>query len=161
MQSTFISFGRCGPSGNVWGNEMSNHLSEDQFVACLLGRAIKPEMDHISNCPECHVELDRLRNILGSFRSAVRDRVENRVASQVPMPLSRPPSATIVVPKWAWSLLAAAALVVTMVPSLMKKPQPVFETDPDALMRAVNIHLSRTMPAAMEPVLALLPEDST
>ena len=31
------------------------------------------------------------------------------------------------------------------------------ETDPDALMGAINLHLLRTVPAPMEPMLALVP----
>jgi len=149
---------------------MNTHLSEDQFATCLLGQCTDTEIQHIRECRECSGELSRLRDTIASFRSAVRDRVEKRVTSSPdisPLPL-RGATTFVVVPKWGWALLATAALVVTMVPSRTKRTeQPVSvesggtASDPDALMRAVNLHLSRTMPAAMEPVLALLPEESS
>jgi len=138
---------------------MSNHLSEDQFATCLLGRETNQELQHMLHCPACREDLERFRSTVASFRSAVRDRVENQIASQVRVTRLPLRPAITIVPKWAWALFAAAALVVTMVPSLTNKTEP--EKDPDVLMRAVNLHLSRTMPAAMEPVLALLPEDSS
>jgi hypothetical protein len=35
------------------------------------------------------------------------------------------------------------------------------ESDPDALMGAINIHLLRTVPAPMEPMLKLVPASMT
>ena len=35
--------------------------------------------------------------------------------------------------------------------------ETVQHVDPEALMQAVNLHLSRTVPAPMEPLLAVIP----
>jgi hypothetical protein len=45
-----------------------------------------------------------------------------------------------------------------------KKPQKVdeqlsTETNPVAIMDRVNLHLSRTVPAPMEPMMSLIPSD--
>src|SRR5262245_52208315 len=42
--------------------EMKKHLSDRQFAKCLVGRPTGPELQHISECPECAMELDRTRN---------------------------------------------------------------------------------------------------
>ena len=146
---------------------MNNHLSEDQFSKCIAGRPAKVELQHIAECSECSAELERFGNTLSLFRGAIRDRIDDRVALY-PSGLSprRPAHAGIL--KWRWALVVAAAVVLVLVPFLRseKKPQAVIaeqssETDPDAVMRAVELHLSRTVPAPMEPIMALIPNDES
>jgi hypothetical protein len=66
-------------------------------------------------------------------------------------------------PKWRWALVAATALVLAIIPfagtNRVSLPKAQVETDADALMRTVDLQLSRTIPAPMEPVIALLPVD--
>jgi hypothetical protein len=103
------------------------------------------------------------------FRSAIRDGIDARLALHTPtMPQRSIRLATPLIPKWRWALVAAAIVVLVTVPFLTNKrqTQTVIETvptatDPDALMRAVNLHLSRTVPAPMEPMMALLPGDGS
>jgi hypothetical protein len=62
---------------------------------------------------------------------------------------------------WLWGAAALAGLV--LVPFLVserKSQEPVQITAPadaDALMNAINLHLLRTVPAPMEPLLVLIP----
>ena len=144
---------------------MSDHLTPDQFAKCFVNGAEGLELQHITECPRCSDELDRFGSAVASFRSAVRDRIDVHVGSDVPevtsFPLQRP---AIRAPKFRWVLAAAAVVVLGLIPVLTIENQPEdaidrtsAETDPDALMGAINLHLLRTVPAPMEPMLALVP----
>jgi anti-sigma factor RsiW len=143
---------------------MSDHLSEDQFAKCIVGRSTRAELQHIRECPECSVELERFDKMLSLFRTAVRDRIDDRVALHPPdeTPLRRR-EAGISILRWAWVTAAIVALVIPLFMS-EKKPQKVdeqlsTETNPVAIMDRVNLHLSRTVPAPMEPMMSLIPSD--
>jgi hypothetical protein len=68
---------------------------------------------------------------------------------------------------WRWALVAAGAVVLIAAPfvTMKKERQEVIktssETNADALMNAVNIHLSRTVPAPMERMISLIPNDDS
>jgi anti-sigma factor RsiW len=144
---------------------MSNHLSEDQIAKCIAGQPAASERQHIEACTACRVELERFDQAVSMFRRAIEGCVGRRIASG-------PAAATALRPPaglrrmWRWALIAAAALLLIIVPLLRSRtelPQQVDEPaapmDADTLMRAVNLHLSRTVPAPMEPVLALIPNE--
>lgn len=146
---------------------MSNHLSEDQFVECIVGRPARPELQHISECPECSAELERFGNTLSVFRSAVRHRIEDRVAlhPSVVTPLR---AAEAGISTWRWALGAAAIvfLVLVNLPFFTSESEPQeageqvsTETNPNAVMDRVNLHLSRIVPAPMEPIMSLIPNE--
>jgi hypothetical protein len=140
---------------------MSNHLTEDQFAKCILGQPTLEERKHLAECAECGPELDRCRGSISLFRSAVRSGVDARIASQPRSPIQ--PFVVTRDPKWRWALVAATALVLAIIPfagtNRVSPPKAQAETDADALMRTVDLQLSRTIPAPMEPVIALLPLD--
>jgi anti-sigma factor RsiW len=147
----------------------NNHLSEDQFAECLAGQATIAERKHIAECAECTAELVRFGRTMSVFRNAIRDRIDARAALQSPaippFPI-RPAAARI--PTWGWALAAAAAVVFVMVPLLTNKNEPPQVTpkapapmSPDALMNAVNLHLSRTVPAPMERMMTVIPNDES
>src|SRR5262249_4295 len=143
---------------------MSDHLSEDQFAKCIAGRSTRAELQHISECPECSVELERFGKMLSLFRTAVRDRIDDRVGSRpsAGTPLTRR-EARISTLRWAWVTAAIVALIIPLFMS-KKKPQKVdeqisTETNPVAIMDRVNLHLSRTVPAPMEPMMSLIPSE--
>ncbi len=138
---------------------MSNHLSEDQFAKCIVVIGRK-ELEHLRQCPECSAELERFGSAVTAFRSALRNRADDRAASHAFS--IRPAIANT--PKWRWALVAALFVVVMVIPFFISKPQSSIENastqmDPEALMRAVNLHLSRTIPAPMEPMMALIPNE--
>ena len=143
---------------------MNDHLSEDQFAKCILGRSTRAELQHIRECPECSIELERFEKMLSLFRTALRDRIDDRVGSHPPdeTPLRRR-EAGISTVRWAWVTAAIVALIIPMFIS-EKKPQKVdeqgfTEANPVAIMDRVNLHLSRTVPAPMEPMMSLIPSD--
>ncbi len=63
---------------------MSDHLTPDQFAKCFVNGAEGLELQHITECPRCSDELDRFGSAVASFRSAVRDRIDVHVGSDVP-----------------------------------------------------------------------------
>jgi hypothetical protein len=147
---------------------MRHHLSEDQFANCVAGRAGEAELAHIHRCPECRAEVERFGNTISMFRSAVRDRVDARAASLelTISSIAAAPRPHGSIPLWRWAAVVALFVVVVSIPFFIAAPKPPHvvkeastEMDPDALMRAVNLHLSRTVPAPMEPVLVLIPDN--
>jgi hypothetical protein len=134
---------------------MSNHLSENQFEACILERAGTGELEHLSECAECRSELERFRKTLSLFRSAVWDLVEDRVAlgtnAAAPIPSSNG------IPVWRWAMAVAAFVAAVMIPILVTENKPPAEQmSPEAVMERLNQHLSRTIPAPMEPMMSLI-----
>jgi len=144
---------------------MRHHLSEDQFANCVAGRAGKAELEHIHRCPECRAEVERFGNTLSMFRNSVRERVDARAAS-LELTVSSIAAAPRPQRNGGWTAVVALFVVVVSIPFFITVPKPPHvikeastEMDPDALMRAVNLHLSRTVPAPMEPVLVLIPDN--
>jgi len=143
---------------------MSSHLSEEQFAKCFASQPSNEVRQHLAECRECAAELERFGSVISRFRHALRNRVETRGTSKVLFAL-RPAPAGFRLWRWACVMAAAVALVsVPYVRSFRQVPQQLaekesIEADPDVLMRAVELHLSRTVPAPMEPVIALLPID--
>ena len=146
---------------------MSNHLSQDQFSKYIVGRPTSEELKHIGECPECSAELERFGNTLSLFRSEIRNRIEERVASHPPeVTFLRPVESGI--SKWRWAWVAAAVVTVLVLPFFIPQIQPQeagerasSNADADAVMERVNLHLSRIVPAPMEPMLSLLPNDES
>jgi len=144
---------------------MSNHLSEDQTAKCAIGASTKAELRHLSECAECSAELDRFGNTLSLFRSAVRHRVYDRLALHaLGVAPSRPAQAGI--STWRWAFVVAGFVVVVLLPFFMTEniPQETStqssnETSANAVMDRVNLHLSRTVPAPMEPLMSLIPSE--
>ena len=154
-------------------NMSNNHLSEDQFAECMIdvdGQATSAARKHIAGCAECAAELERFGRTVSVFRDAIRNRIDARVASHTPGIIPafavRPAPANYLTRHWAW--VSAAAFVFVMVPFLTDKDraQQVIENaqapiSPDALMNAVNLHLSRTVPAPMERMMTVIPNDES
>jgi hypothetical protein len=143
---------------------MSNHLSENQFAKYVIGRATSADRQHVLECAECSAELDRFRNTLSTFNAAIRDRIDDRIVQSPGVSLL--PVQTRGIPKWCWALVATTLLVLVTLPFVTHEYSPKrvvehvsTEKDADELMNAVNLHLSRTVAAPMEPMLALIPND--
>lgn len=143
---------------------MSDHLSPTQFAKAFVDGPPGPEQQHLAECSECKAELDRLAGAVSSFRSALRGRVDKQVESAATAVAVQSALPTAQPAKLRWVLAATAIVALVLVPVSMreKKSQEVFDEktvrmDPDALMDAVNLHLLRTVPAPMEPMLVLVP----
>ena len=148
---------------------MSHHLSEDQFARRFLEPPANGELRHIDECSECRAALDNFGHSISSFRSAVRGQIDARLAlcPSAEAPWSNPPArAAGAMWRWAWIAATTVIALVVMAPFFTKKKEPdqVINTtqtltSPDALMNAVNLHVSRTVPAPMERIMTLMPSD--
>jgi len=137
---------------------MINHLSEDQFEACVLERAGRVELEHVGGCAECRAELERFRKGLSLYRSAVWELVEDRAA----LPVADVTASTAAIPTWRWALAITAfvfAIVTPIIVTENKLPQKTRQMSPAEVMERMNRHLSRTVPAPMEPMMSLISND--
>ena len=145
---------------------MSKHLSEDDITRIASGLSARANMQHLQDCAECSNRLGRFDNAISLFRSAIHDRVETRLALHAPaISMSSMPAPAVLT--WRHRLVAAAVILVVLIPWIaiqkealeVRSDPSVQATSPDALMDAVNLRLSRTMPASMERVLVLIPNE--
>jgi hypothetical protein len=142
---------------------MNKHLSEDQFAKCAAAPPDTEERQHLAECQECRAETERFHDALSSFRNAIRHRIDSRLESRPFLTTTKPVKAGT---RLRWALLAAAAVFLVAVPffrnestSPQTSGQISSEPDAEAVMKRVHLHLSRTMPAPMEPMLSLIPGD--
>jgi len=143
---------------------MNNHLSQEQFARYFVGEPTNEERRHVLECAECSRELDRFGDTVLSLRRVVRERVDTHVASR---PHEGTPFFTgqlqVGRREIRAALVAAAVILLGIIPLLTsERPQrPVRETSTEqsaeALMNAINLHLSRTVPSPLEPVWSLIP----
>ena len=141
---------------------MNRHLSEDQIARCVVGEAAGSEVQHARECLECGGELNRFRKSLALFQNSIQERVNARIALVPTAAVLRPSEAGTRAPRWV--LVAAAAVVLVVLPFIRSGNNPTtsevlsIETDPDAVMNRVNLDLTRTVPAPMEPLMLGLPD---
>jgi hypothetical protein len=144
---------------------MSDHLSQDQFAKCAVGQSSRVELEHLNECPQCTAELDRFVNTLSLFQTAIRHRIDDRVARH-PSPITPVRPAVTRIPKWSWAVVTTAFVVLVTFPLFLSEYEPKqagqhasTEANPDEIMERVNRHLSRMVPAPMEPMMSLIPEE--
>lgn len=145
---------------------MSKHLTEDQIARCFAGQSTNDERQHIQQCAACGVELDCLASSISLFRNAVRDRIDARVALHAPAIVFEDQPRVPAAPIWKWAMVTVVAVILVALPFFITRPQQFVDkasapADPDILMREINVHLSRTMPAPMEPILTLIPDSES
>ena len=148
---------------------MNNHLSQDQLSMWILGRSTAEELKHGRECPQCRAELARFETPVSAFRSVMLEWSDWEIAPQTEevLALLRRPKA-ILNTSWRWVALGTAALLLAAIPiyrqgqALMQRTGTDSGVSADAnadalLMDAVSAHLSRTIPAPMEPIMTLIP----
>ena len=143
---------------------MISHLSSKQISKVLAGKATPEERLHANECAECRTELIRLRETLSLFRDSVLKWADEGYRSA---PVS---AAFLRVEKSAysrqplrWALITALLILFVAVPLYRSVSDHHRQTDADdaLLLEQVNAHLSRAVPAPMEPLMQLLSDSST
>jgi hypothetical protein len=157
---------------------MNNHLSQDQRSMWILGRSTPEERRHGAECPQCRAQLARFEEPVATFKNAMHERSDREKVprlEEVSIFLRRPPA--YVTGALRWAAVGIAVTLLTTIPiyrqvALMRRAGTtegvtsskgdlliaVEKTNDDVLlMDAVNAHLSRTIPAPMEPIMALIP----
>jgi anti-sigma factor RsiW len=135
---------------------------------CILGRCTPEEEQHSRECPECRAELARFQGPVSTFRVAMQDWSDRETVprlAEVASFLGR--SRLLSNPAWRWALVGLAVVILTGIPLYMQQDRLREIKAAEAaredvlLMDAVSIHLSRTIPAPMEPILALVPDQES
>ena len=160
---------------------MNNHLSQDQLSMWLLGRSTPEERRHGAECPQCRAQLARFEAPVTKFKNAMyewSDREKVPHLEEVSIFLRRPAQSVPGALRWAAVGIAVMLLTTIAIYRHVEGPMRRAETTEDVtsskgglliavpnddvlLMDAVNAHLSRTIPAPMEPIMALIPDSES
>jgi len=148
---------------------MKDHLSEEQIAKCVVGVATVEERQHLLECAECAMEVTGFGDAVSALRHTIRRRVDAHADLQ-PLPAASLGPSFAGMRELGWALATAAVLLLGIVPVLTStKPEveiastgfPPAQSNPDDLMNAINVHLSRTIPAPMEPMMSLIASDES
>ena len=141
---------------------MNRHLSAQEFAESFAGQPLNAALlSHLRECPECRAELDRFGETMLAFRGAIREVINTHVESTPAIEL-RPHHWTEAPARgrWQWALAAAVVVLAGLLPlvaldfTLRSGGRPASEeVDPSVLMDSINLHLSRDLPAPMEPIM--------
>jgi len=134
----------------------ARHLVEEARIAGIPGEDAAWLRGHVADCAACAAyeeALGRTVRAIQSFafetdRSAAA-RIENRVANRVRKPAAR-----------RWASAAAVLLAMAAVPWYIAVRQDQRRRADAVLMEAVETRLERSVPEALEPLLAAPPEKS-
>src|SRR5262245_60294722 len=138
---------------------MSQHLSEREFAAAIVTELTPQERQHVSDCSRCAAELEAFRGTLKSFRGSFRELVDTELARGTRLSPGSPKHAPRHI--GLWGLAAALIAMVIAIPAFhdsvvqtrSSAGERAADTNPDALMRSIQAHLSRSVPGPMEPIL--------
>ena len=140
---------------------MNNHLSDDQFSKCILGCTTDAERQHLTHCARCAGEVARFATTISALKESLDLAVDAGGVDRIPVRQTAVRSAfkLAFAASVAFMLVTVLALPIKRQPPLVVQERIVSEMDPDTLMQAVNLSLSRTVPAPMEPLLAVIPDE--
>jgi hypothetical protein len=137
---------------------VSQHLSEKGFAVAIVNGLTPQERQHVANCSQCAAELEAFQGTVASFRSSFRELVEAQLACGVRLSAAVPQR--VHRPIGLWGLAAAMIAMVIAIPAFHDNvvetrwsSESPADANPDALMRSIQTHLSRTVPGPMEPIL--------
>ena len=141
---------------------MNQHLTEEQMSMCIVGRAAPDEERHGRECSLCREELERFREHLSKFQSVMHDWSNRQDVPEFSVALPSVKAQRGLVSTWSWAAVGVAVVILTAIPIHIEETalrQRAKAEEAAVLMDAVNLHLSRTMPAPMEPIMALIPSN--
>jgi hypothetical protein len=129
---------------------MNQHLSNEQISEWIAGERTAETQRHIRECPVCDAELAGFESGLSAFGHAVRQWAVQKEMHPKPQEL---PNAS-----WRWALGAAAILTLALLPAYWQGEAPIsaVQDDDARLLENIDIHLSRTVPSSMEPLMTLM-----
>jgi anti-sigma factor RsiW len=137
---------------------MNQHLSEKEFAVAIVKGLTPQQHQHVGECSRCAAEMESFSRTVSSFRSSFRELIDAELARGLhPSVLTPQPARR---PIGLWGLAAAMIAMVVAVPAFFDNVVPSrvagespADTNPDALMKSIQAHLSRTVPGPMEPML--------
>jgi hypothetical protein len=140
---------------------MNRHLSTERIDRLMAGDAPAADKQHVADCAECGANLERARQTLSSFGHAVRRRADD-LATQVPGGvLVQASLRATAVRRFRWAIGTAAVVAVAAVPffkGMVDRQRELQAQQDSLLLEQVNEHVSRLVPASMEPFMEFLAE---
>jgi hypothetical protein len=141
---------------------MNRHLSPQESAESFSGQPLDPALlSHLRECLECRAELDRFGETVLAFRGALREVINAHVELTPAIELQ--PHHWAEAPargRWQWAVAAAVVVLAGLLPIVAldftqrSGGRPASEeVDPSVLMDSINLHLSRDLPAPMEPIM--------
>jgi hypothetical protein len=155
------------------------HLSPEQLSEWVLGERSNQVIRHVTSCATCQTQIKQFEEILGGFRASVREWSEEQLPSSSPVISSK------IIPSrrgrpYAWAVTAVYVMAALVVVVLLRhgsmwqafnsppmatesahvdmQPQ-VSAKEEAALFAQIDQEISRTVPAAMDPLSKLVAGD--
>ncbi len=141
---------------------MSRHLSEAEISAVVAGEAASeagPDAAaHLETCAHCRQQVEQFENVLGHFRSSVRDWSDSRFSGRVAVQPRRR-----LWPAMAYGFVVALVVLASVVGyHFSARPALVpagLESD-TLLLKHVKADVSRSAPPGMESLLGFASAES-
>ena len=125
---------------------MKQHLTSRQITEYVAGAAGPGIIGHVSECPACRAETERLADSLALYRQSVTDWSLGMKAVPLRVPDRRLPLRQLV-----WATALAACLIAGLVLPHAKEPAPRTISDADLLVQ-VDRQLAENVPPSLEPI---------
>jgi hypothetical protein len=141
---------------------MNNHPTEDQLSMWLAGRSTSEQQRHVRECPQCSEALAGFLAPISTFQSAMQDWSNRESVPRFQETLVSRQQRPRLVPIWGWAVATAAVVILTAIPIYRQGAElqrNAKAAEAAQVMDTVSWHLSRTLPAPMEPIMALLPDN--
>ena len=137
---------------------MNRHLSLQQIDAWIIGERAAEVEGHLRSCRACADEVERVAGPLAMFGGAVRSWGQEQMGPARPW---GPVENRNVVRAWVWRVgLAVATLLLLIAAPVYRHRQATREAAQDEiLLRQVEREISQSVPAPMEPLAKLMPND--
>jgi hypothetical protein len=140
---------------------MSGHLSSEQISKWIAGDLTPDAERHLKGCAYCTAETARMKALLTNFRSSVIEWSALQKEAKAPEHWTQPQEQRrLIGGMMRWSM-AAAALAIVLIVLICKnfndrnREAEAFKADLQ-LWEEVNAHVSRPVPAPMEPLMNLI-----
>ncbi len=144
---------------------MSQHLSQQQIDNWVIGERSPDVERHLESCQTCAGEVERIAGLLTLFGGAVRSWGQEQMP---PMRVSRVTAVTTGAPLrwWRMGLAIATLLFLTAIPVIRHRQvtrvaviAAQTAAQDEILLRQVQQEISQSVPAPMESLAKLMPND--
>jgi hypothetical protein len=134
-----------------------DHLSTDQISKFVVGDATPEEIRHAAHCSDCSSHVMRLRETLSVFRESVHQWTLSTGGSAPRTAFLQSGRTAYRMRSLRWALaLALIVLIAIPVYETINERHRRMEAEDARLLEQVNAHLSRGVPAPMEPWMEFL-----
>ena len=139
------------------------HLSSEQISRLIAGAATPQEQQHAGECVQCRAELAQARKTFSDFRDSVREWSERNRRSAIPYGAFQDTTFPTQSHLLRWVVFAAALVLLMAIPfynNAVRHEREAEALEDTLLLEQVNMHLSRSVAAPMEPFMEILSGDS-